>query len=354
MKRITSILLLLATVFTILALGGCKKKDGVPDGMQLVMGGEDDAFSFYAPEEWTVANLGDIACVYASKIDTSSMTFAETSKPSGTVKDYFESEKSKFPYQITVTVDGEECLFGNADTNALKYVYTYTYKDVSYTCMQIFVQNAGRFYIFTYTANNTDRDPDHTYYEYYLDKVNESIAAFTFNSKEPMKKDEPSYEKDSDGYILVSDKKIAGFAMYVPDSFKVDYSSAFVSVSRGGVNITMSETTYPASDQADYWNKRFSDIEAIADKLPAEDGAEATTSLKKITEPKKTEVKNADAAAYCEYSYSFEGVEYRVYQVLLRRGTIGGKVYVFTYTTTSDFYDAHLDEMKNILGKIEF
>ena len=160
MKKITSILLLITTVLLLLSFTGCKKNDGVPEGMQLVVGGENDAFSFYAPEEWTVANLGTVGCAYVSKIDTTSMTFTEAEMPEGSVKEYFESEKSKFPYGIDVKVNGESCSFGNASKLALKYVYTYTYDGTSFTCMQIFVVENNRFYIFTYTAT-TDKYDEH-------------------------------------------------------------------------------------------------------------------------------------------------------------------------------------------------
>ena len=352
MKRITSIVLVIATLLSLLALTSCKKSDA-PEGMQLVMGGDDYAFSFYAPEEWVVANLGSIACSYASRVDTTSMTFTETVKPEGSVKDYFESEKVKFPYEITVVTDGESCSFGNAQRLALKYVYTYEYKDAAYTCMQIFVEEGESFYVFTYTASSADRTPDRSYYEYYLEKVQASIDEFKFNGKTSPTPVAPEYEKDADGYLLVSDKSVAGFDLYVPDGYRVDYSSALVSVSRDGVNITMSETTYPASTQDEYWKKRREDIEAIADKITDGSGNTAS-SFKEISAPERCDSGNADAAAKYEYSYILDGVEYQVYQVLLRKGTLGGKVYVFTYTATSEAYSAGLDEALTIFGKIQY
>ena len=352
MKRITSILLLIATVFTVLTMSSCSKGDGAPEGMQLVMGGADEAFSFYGPEEWVVANLGEIACTYASKVDTTSMTFTEIAKPEGTVREYFESEKTKFPYEITVVTDGESCSFGNADKLALKYVYTYTYKEQSYSCMQIFVENGGKLYLFTYTSSNNDRDPDHTYYEFYLEKVTASIDAFVFNGKEGSHKDENKFDKTSDGKLIVSDKTLAGFVMYVPESYTVDYSSAFVSVSKSGVNITMSETTYPASTQSEYWEKRRADLEALADKTTV-DGKSVST-FTEISAPVKVDAGNADAAVAYEYSYSLDGVEYHTYQILLRKGTLGGSVYVYTYTATNEAYATGLDEAKSIFEGIEF
>ena len=352
MKRITTIVLTLAMLLFTLMLTACGTSDA-PEGMQLIMGGEDSEYSFYAPEEWVKANLGSIACTYASTVDTSSMTFTEAKKPEGGINDYFESEMAKLPYKITVITNGESCSFGNADKLAVKYVYTYEYKEASYTCMQIFVENAEKFYIFTYTASNGERDVDKTYYTFYLEKVTASIDAFKFNNKTSAVPDTPTYEKDADGYLLVSDKLLCGFDLYVPQSYTVDYSSAFVSVSRDGVNITMSETTYPASTQDEYWEKRREDLEAIADKITDENGNKIS-SFKVICEPEKCDAGNADAAAKYEYSYVLDGIEYRVYQVLVRKGTLGGKVYAYTYTATSQEYDSGLSEALLIFGKVQY
>lgn len=353
MKKFTSILLLIATVLSIFAMSSCSKDDGMPDGMQLVMGGNDDAFCFYAPEEWIASNFGSIGWAHASNIDTTSITFAEAKRPEGSIKDYFKSEMDKLPYTVTVVTDAEECTFGNADTIALKYVYTYKYKTVDYRCMQIFVENNGHFYIFTYTAQDVEKIPETTHYEYFEEKVKACIDAFVFNNKGDAEKPEPTYERTEDGYLIVSDKRICGFTMYVPDSYRVDCSSAFVSVSKDGVNITMSEPTFAAQNESEYWEKRKTDIEAIADKITNENG-ELVSSYKEITAPQKTDPKNADAAVYCEYSYILDGTTYYTYQLLAAKGTVFGSAYVFTYTCTEDCYQTYFEEMQTIFGKIEF
>ena len=105
MKRITAILLALNIITcSLFGLTSCgEADDGAPEGMQLVYGSDTLGYYFYGPEEWVVANLGDIACTYASKIDTTSMTFAKSEMPTGTIDEYFESEKEKFPFEISVT-----------------------------------------------------------------------------------------------------------------------------------------------------------------------------------------------------------------------------------------------------------
>lgn len=353
MKRIITAHILLITLISILALTSCGKDDGAPKGMQLVRGGEDVGYYFYGPEEWIVSNLGDISCTYASKVDLSSMSFVESEMPSGTVKEYFEKEKELFPYEISVSVDGEEASFGDAPKLATKYVYSYTYKDISYTCMQIFVTHSDRFFIFTYTASNAKYTEEQTYYEKYLEKVTAVIDSFKFADKTEGTKNEPEYERDADGFILVSDKTLAGFGMYVPDNYRVDYSSALVSVSRSdGTNITMSQATYTGVTNEDYWNARRENISAFADKLTDPETGEQTSSLTEIELAKQIKLEGTNWALAYEYTYVLDGVKYHVYQVLIVESAVNG--YVFTYTAKEEYYSEHISEMEAVLRKIDY
>ena len=353
MKRITKALLALVIITCALTLVSCGKDDGVPEGMQLVRGGEDVGYYFYGPEEWVVANVANICCTYVSKIDLSSMTFVEAEKPEGTVAEYFESEKAKFPYEIDVKVDGESCTFGDADKLATKYVYTYDYKEKSYTCMQIFVSHSDRFYIFTYTASSAGYSAENTYYENYLEKVTASIDAFKFVNKSDSVDSAPEYERDDDGYILVSDKTLSGFEMYVPESYKVDFSSALISVSNNsGVNITMSQATYTGVTNEDYWNARKANIEAFCDKTTDPETGNEISTLKEIELAKQIKLEGTNWALAYEYSYAHEGVTYHVYQVLIVESAING--YVYTYIAPEEEYEGHLSEAMTILEKIGY
>lgn len=343
MRRILAALIIVITLFSVLAMTSCGKNDGAPDGMQLVRGGDDVGYKFWGPEEWVVSNYGNISCTYASKIDMSSMTFAETEMPKGTVEEYFESEKTKFPYEITVTVNGEDCSFGNADKLAKKYVYTYTYKDFSYTCMQIFVTNSNSFYIFTYTASNAQRNTgDNSYYNFYLEKVNAVIDAFEFTEKSANTDSSTEYERDGDGYLLISDKILSGFSMYVPEGFKPDYSAALVSASHAdGSSFSMSQATYTGVESKDYWSARKDNINAFANN-----------SLEEIETGKQISIEGTRWAIAYEYTYVYDNVKYHVYQVQIVANATTG--YVFTYTATENNYSTHLNEMQKVLDKVEF
>lgn len=351
MKRMLAALLALITIFVSLTLTSCGKNDDVPKGMQLVRGGENIGYYFYGPEEWVVANIGNISCTYASKVDTSSMTFTESEKPEGTVAEYFESEKSKFPYAINVSVNGEDCLFGNG--GGKKYVYSYEYKadkegkPFSYTTMQIFVTYGERFFIFTYTASNADYSDEQTYYELYLEKVTAVMDSFKFTDKVSGEGEKEEYQKDSDGYVLVSDKTLAGYEIYVPETYSVDYSSGIVSVSKDdGTNITMTQLTYTGVSFLEYWQARIDSINAYANGT-----CKGVRPLNKdgIETVKLDGVNNAKSY---EYTYTLDGINYHVYQVIIIESGVNG--YVFTYTATEENYEKHFSEMESVLHKIGY
>ena len=114
-KLLLTAILLLAAI----SLFGCSGEE-LPEGMQLVNGGVDKGYYFYAPEEWTVSNVAAIDAAYASKTDNSSVTFAEIDKSTfplaegESAKDYFfnkyfEDSLKEYPDSITpkITVNGQ-------------------------------------------------------------------------------------------------------------------------------------------------------------------------------------------------------------------------------------------------------
>ena len=135
MKKLIALILLLSTLLT---LAGCKKKDdGIPEGMQLVRGGEKYGYYMYAPEEWTVANYGDVSSAYASNVDTSSISYVEVPMPSGTPDEYFDDSLKEFPAAPKVVTRGAKVTFGNAE-EARKYIFEHEYAEHKFRTMQIF------------------------------------------------------------------------------------------------------------------------------------------------------------------------------------------------------------------------
>lgn len=362
MKKVISTILIIAMMLTMASmLASCGESD-VPSGMQLVRGGEDIGYYLYAPEEWTVANqesLG-ISCAYVSKLDNTSITMIEAELPAVTIPEYIATELAKYPesFGLSITLEARETAFGNAES-AYKVSYTYKYDEFDYQSMQIFAVYKSTFYIFTYNASTADYTVDDSYYSNYLEKIEEVIANVRFVDKVDSPEESPVFEKDSDGYSLVSDKDLAGFEMYIPETYKLDWASAMVSASRAdGANITVSEATDTNVNDNGYWNTRFKQLERIATNvkysyLKNEAGDIMVDEVGERILLGKVGVNLGEGldAVSIEYSYDLFGESYSVYQVLIVDGHTG---YVFTFTAKTANYAELLPEAQTILHKLKF
>ena len=147
MKRIISILSVIAALLASLSiLSSCgKSNNDIPEGMQLVRGGEDVGYYFYGPEGWTIANQGDISTTYVSSVNYTSLSFVPLKPIQNTdnnfsyalyIKELFENDCEKYNCQpfskFTVIESPQEqengkgitkCTFGNA-SEAYKFIFS--------------------------------------------------------------------------------------------------------------------------------------------------------------------------------------------------------------------------------------
>ena len=357
MKKLISLTL---CVITLMALLTSCNKESAPEGLQIVHSSSVDGFKLYAPEGWTVINTSYNAdCkVYGAKLGVrgkTSMTFIKAEKPDD-ISAYFTASLTDMPAEVSVLKAPEACTFGNAAT-ASKAIYTYKYKtydyekseyvDTDFTCMQIFVERGDDFYIFTYTAPGVPENEDSSYYTY-LEYVQKAIDAFVFIDKSG-EAAAPTYEKDADGYNLVSNKKLCGFSLYLPDSFKVASNDGDVEAKVGaGATVSLTRAVDTGVTVSDYWKMRKDDLTRIVGEI-------TEIEVNVINKDGETKVKLGNLAAnrVASYTYTYEygGVTYKVYQIMGTNLTTG---FVFTYTAPIDEFDTHLDEIKIILDKVQF
>ncbi len=342
-KICLALMILLIGVF---GLVSCANGDeDVPEGLQLVYESSTDGYKFYGPEGWVIANRGGVCASYVTAVNNTSISFVKAQKPDGALADYFNSSMAKLPYEINILKREEACSFGNA-TSAYKYIYTYEYEDYDFACMQILVMSGQELFIFTYNSYG-DVEDEKSDYRQYLDAVQLSIDNFKFTETRPAG-DGPVYEKDADGYNLVSDKRLAGFELYLPDGCLVIDNASIVSAKLSdGANISISKASGTGVSIADYWKTRKTELSAIVSELTVIrenviNSAEDTVVFGNLASNR--------VAAY-EYTYVFGGVTYHVYQVF---GVDSFNGYSFTYTATESEYSEHIDEVKTILEKVKF
>lgn len=371
MKKICALILVLTlTAASVFSLSSCSDDSDIPDGMQLVFGGESEGYYFYAPEEWTVSNIGEIKSAYASRVDSTSVSFAEVYPAANDLSvdaesyffnSYFNDSLSEFPeaMNLNVTINGEPTAFGKEGESAdkaVKYAYNYDYSEHKFGFMQIFIKEGERYFVFTFCALMEVRTDDKTYYDYYLEKLQKVIEEFRFVEITD-EKEKTEYKKDSDGFLLISEKKLAGFELYVPESFVPDYSSAIVSATHAdGSNINISEATGTGENPNQYVMRRFNELEAVTgSKISCENAVYGENG--EITDLKHETVEfgNATAAYAYEYKFTYNGSTYQVYQVLVIDGfALSYSGYVFTYTAKEANYSLHSDEINAIIQKVNF
>ena len=347
MKRLA---LILITIIVIALLVSCGEAEA-PDGMQLCYGSDADGYYMYSPEEWTNSNAGGVHASYVSRVNTSSVSFAEIEIEPEAISTltpeeyffakYFTDSLKEFPSAPEITVNGENTIFGKegygAD-KAVKYVFNHEYDAHKFTTMQILVSKDGRYYIFTYTALNEIRSDEETYYAFHLKDAQKCIEQFKFVEKTSGTDETVEFTKDENGYLLYSDRDLCGFDLYVPNNFNLDYSSAIVSAtSEDGSNVTMTKATATGVVVSKYFEKRKSELSAFV------------SDFTEIRVNETCEFGNANQCFCYEYTYRYNGKLFHVYQVLAVKGMSG---YVFTYTATEENYTEHIDSIMNICDKV--
>lgn len=358
MKKIIALILCVTTIiFSLLSLSSCGKKGDTPDGMQLVFGGKSAGYYFYAPEEWSVSNIGDIKSAFVSRLDTTSISFCEVtdsiSKLGGEeyfFGSYFKDSMKDAPesIEVNITLDGEATVFGKTEAEAdkaVKYTYNYKYADRPFGFMQILIKEDSRFFIFTYRALLEAKEGETTYYDYYLEKLDKVISEFKFTEKSE-DGESVKYKEDKDGYILISNSKLCGFNMYVPKSFTPDHSDGLVSATHGdGSNISLTEAFMSGHNVTikDYFEIRKKELSAFVDEL---------TEVNTFEEAK---IGNSNYAYSYEYTYVYGGEKYHVFQVYIVAGPLLNQTgYVLTYTAKDANYNLHLEELSTIMEKVSF
>lgn len=346
MKKLLSLLILAAVIFS---FASCSEKSDAPDGMQLVRGGEDVGYYFYAPEEWTLSSLGNISAAYASNVDTTSISYVETDMPDMTLDEYVEKSLSEFTFDTTVVYGLTETSFANAQS-AASIVYDYSYAEHDFRTKQIFTTFEGRFGIFTFTSFRENRSSGELIqYDYYKDKLTAVIDNFKYVTKsgsETM----PEYAFSSDGFALVSDPKIAKFALYLTDDFTVDYSSGITSATLpDGSNINLSRASGIGVSVGTYFDIRLEELGELTSDLKVIEFTDEDGEIKTVNG--KAKLGNANAAASHEYTFVYNNETYHVYQVCAVTVFDG---FVFTYTAKEENYYKHIELIEKIAERIEF
>ncbi len=139
------------------------------------------------------------------------------------------------------------------------------------------------------------------------------------------------------GYTAASDEK-ADFHFYVPDKWTVDYSTAaagayFSAADPSSVSVMAWELPHTDTTLDEWWTLNREEIEQVFDNFELE--SEENTTIDGLYAKKYV------------YTASLGGFDYRFLQAAAIKGT---SVYLFTYASTAENYEAHLDDVNSMLG----
>lgn len=344
MKKIVSFLLILALSLSLFA---CKDStdNPVPDGMQAASNSTKLGFSLFVPDGWVVSSYGSIACAYVSNLDTSSVSLVRVELGDVSFENYVKDSLASSKNAVSYLEDGKSVNFGNAK-RALSYVYTYQYGEYPFTFMQVLAEaNDGATYLFTYSASSSDKYEGESFYQSHLSEVTSIMEAVKLGEKTDYTAEEIVYETDADGYKLVSDKSTAGFAFYIPPTFKAEIAIGIVlATAEDGTSVTVTEATSRGVSVKEYYESRLDELRVLFDEVS------------EITPLTECDFSNTQSSVYAEYSYKDGDTEYRVYQVIAVSGgsVLNQKGFVLTYTARADLYESHMDELNKMMEKITF
>ena len=138
------------------------------------------------------------------------------------------------------------------------------------------------------------------------------------------------------GMVTASDEK-ADFYLYVPDEWTVDYSTAaagayFSPADPSSVSVMAWELEHTDTTLDDWWKMNQDEISLVFQNV-------------ELVSEENTTVNELYAKKYV-YQASLGEFSYQIMQVACIKNT---NVYLFTYTSTPENYDAHLDDVEQIL-----
>ncbi len=357
-KRIVALLLCIITLLSLVSCGDdLPEGANLPEGMQYA-GGEAHGFYLYVPEEWTLSSMDNVVGAFVSNLDISSVSLAQVEKAKDmSIDAYFKSTMEDMPFEdYKLEKDGIDYLLGSV--NAKGYEFTYTYKPYGakdgetnkYRVMQLFGEYQGRLYVFTYTALDEKKSTtsEKTYFQTHIENVNKIIESVQFVTPKSTADTKTDYKKDGDGYLQVAQKRTSGFNLYMHPDWRCTMSSGIVEIvaPSGKANINITEAKDTGVVVSEYWAKRKSDLERYT---------EGTITV--LKENEAVTFGNADQALAYEYTYTYRGETYHIYQVILVHEKIPvflHKGYVFTFTATEESFATHFEAVKKMMAKVEF
>lgn len=331
MKRIIAFALVL--IFC-LSFASCSKDDA-PEGMHLVSI-EGEPFKLYVPKAWKNNSSSGISGAYYSMTDkiTVSARYYTAEDDIG-LEEYAKQCESEYAATLADFESkgiGESVVSGE---NARELIFTFEDDKVEYTCRLLIVKYSGDFVQLSFYCPST------RFEELDSDQFDAIVEEFRLCEKSEDTGDAVTDKKTPDSMKIASSDNVE-YVMYVPSSWicnsESGMSEAYFDES-GRPNVTVTSYSYDESvlTPEQYFEKCEDEYE---DVLPE---YEFTSSTERT-------VADRDAVSYV-YTATVKGVKVRIMQTVY---DYNGIMYSFTYTAREDRFDAHIDDVEDMLDAFRF
>ncbi len=337
----------LLAVMLLTTLMSCAGTSEIPEGYQYATC-NGEFFRLFVPTQWTVNTESGVSSAFYSHTDEVSVTMAEVAfdpaedtPQGGELKAFYErhlaqaSQMKGYELKKSAAPDAE---YGYLLAGRAAGMLEYAVKngDKTYMVHERMTTEAGRYYLFTYSAvADTEAEDPWANFERWKTEVEGIMEELVFESFPYTDGDHerkiPEVDAPED-MQLVSDNEVA-YRFFVPDTWirdvNVGQNLVYASESdRSNVSVI---SYAPKDDQMTieaYWEmcqKQYDDN---------------LENFEMVGEPVATTM-GEKPALVMEYTYTLGGVNYHVRQVVAKYSAM---MYTMTYTALEENYETHVEE----------
>ncbi len=330
LKKITA--LFLAVLFCLAAVG-CSKNE-TPDGMHLVSI-EGEPFKLYVPDAWSSNASSGISGAFLSGADNVAVSARYYTHPNEAlaVEEYVTECTLMYSESMKQfhLAEKEPTVLSGVD--AVRTVYTAVYNDSTFKFVQYVAKYNGDFVVLTF------RSPIDIY-DTYAEQFGIVVEEFVLCEKAPVEGDYVTDKHTPEGMKIAS-ADVLEYRLYVPASWVCSSESG------------KSEAYYPESGKPNVTVTSYSPDEAMTAE---EYFAECEVQYKKeisgyeLLSTADRTVAEKTAKTYT-YKATYGDTDIKIMQTVF---VYNQMVYSFTYTALEDSFDAHMEDVEQMLNVFRF
>ena len=331
MKKLLAILLVLATLISLVGCGAEKAPEGY-----MSVSRKDEIFNLYVPKSWKDNSKSGVsgASLESDGLVVSASTQAVEGRdlPLSEYVTLVTSNYEKTLLGFAMDSEPKETVLGSFPAISFTYTATSEKKTVKFQC--VIVKTKGAFTTVTCCA------PEESFAKF-AGEFEGILSVFTFRDAAGSEEDLFVFEDENtpDGFQLASGSEYE-FRFYVPKTWKVDTkadipTAVYSTSDFSNVTLNSFAVSGQIKNGEEYWNAfkenyEYDIVEGnIMDKLRM--GGYPAMSV--------------------EYVTHIGGNEYHVRQVFINTYSM---IYIMTYTSDAERYDTHMRDVDRMIQAFEF